>query len=45
MAEFGWRVGLSESSVARRIREGTIRAVRIGRLVWVPASEIGRLFG
>ena len=45
MAEFGRRVGLSESSVARRIRDGRIRAVKIGRLVRIPASEIGRLFG
>ena len=45
MAKFGKLVGLSQSTVARRIKDGKIRAIKIGRLVRIPASEIGRLFG
>ena len=45
MVGFGARVGMSKSSIARRIRNGEIRVVKIGRLVRIPASEVERLFG
>ena len=45
MRQFARLAGLSTSTVARRVRDGTIRFVRVGRLVRIPASEIGRLFG
>ena len=45
MAQFGKIVRLSRSSVARRLKDGTIRAIKVGRLVRVPASEVDRLLG
>lgn len=45
MGQFGRRAGISKWSVARRIKDGTIRAVRIGRLIRIPASEADRLLG
>lgn len=36
-------LGLSTTTVHRRIKDGTIKAVRIGRRVCVPVSELERL--
>lgn len=38
-------VGVNVSTLDRRIRDKTIRAVKVGRLVIVPTSEIQRLLG
>lgn len=40
--EAGDRLGLSKGSVQRLIREGKIRAVKIGKSTRVPVSEINR---
>jgi excisionase family DNA binding protein len=34
---------MSEQTINRRIADGTIRAVRIGRRVLIPATEVERL--
>jgi excisionase family DNA binding protein len=34
---------MSEQTINRRIADGTIRAVRIGRRVLIPAAEVERL--
>jgi predicted site-specific integrase-resolvase len=38
-------IGISPTSMRRRIRDGTIRAVRIGGRVVVPTAEIARVLG
>ena len=45
MDQFSVRAGISKYSVARRIKDGTIRATRIGRLIRIPAVEVDRLLG
>jgi excisionase family DNA binding protein len=36
-------LGVSRSTIKRRVADGSIRVIRIGRLVRVPAREIDRL--
>ncbi len=36
-------LGLSTTTVHRRIKDGTIQAVRIGRRVCVPVTELERI--
>jgi excisionase family DNA binding protein len=43
--EFCERVGISRQTGRRRIADGTIRAVRIGRRIVIPASELVRILG
>ena len=43
--QFATVVGLSDTTVLRRIRDGQIRSTRIGRLWRIPISEVGRLLG
>jgi 2-oxoisovalerate dehydrogenase E1 component beta subunit len=35
----------AECTVERRLKDDTIRAIRIGWLVRIPASEVGRVLG
>jgi Helix-turn-helix domain len=37
------QLGMSQEMLRYRIRQGQVRAVRIGRRLYVPASEIDRL--
>ncbi|WP_370588711.1 helix-turn-helix domain-containing protein [Pseudonocardia sp. C8] len=43
MAEVAAELRVSRRTIERHVREGTIRAIRLGRLRRVPASEIVRL--
>ena len=43
--QFAVVVGVSEKTVLRRIRDGGVRATRIGRLWRIPVTEVGRLLG
>ena len=38
-------LGCHENTVRRRVRDGTLRSVRFGRLVLIPRSEVDRLVG
>ncbi len=42
-AEFGELFSVSKDSVNRRIREGEIKAIKFGRRVLIPRSEVERL--
>jgi len=39
------RLGISERSLHRRIADGTVRVIRLGRLVRIHPSELARLYG
>jgi excisionase family DNA binding protein len=41
--EFAYESRLSPSSVRKRVRQGELRATRIGRAVRIPRSELERL--
>jgi excisionase family DNA binding protein len=41
--EFAYQSRLSPSSVRKRVRQGDLHAVRIGRSVRIPRSELDRL--
>ncbi len=41
--EFAYESRLSPSTVRKRVRQGEIRAARIGRSVRIPRSELERL--
>jgi len=41
--EFAYESRLSPSSVRKRVRRGDLQAVRIGRSVRIPRSELDRL--
>lgn len=44
--EYGLLNGMSPDTVRRRIADGTIQAVRIGRLIRIPAGQkVGRPVG
>jgi excisionase family DNA binding protein len=43
--EFARAAGVSLPTVQRRLRDGTIRAGRIGRRVTIPVTELRRLVG
>lgn len=45
VAEVARLLGCSRDSVERRIREGTLRATRLGGRVLIPATEVARLLG
>lgn len=42
-AELALKLGVSENHVRRLIATGAVRAVRLGRLVRIPATELDRL--
>lgn len=42
-AEVATALGVSEKTVRRRIADGSIRAIRLGRAVRVPNVEVERL--
>lgn len=41
--EFASAIGVSKFTVHRRIKDGSLRTVRFGRRVLIPASELARL--
>ena len=41
--QFARRLQISPSTARRRIRDGTVRVVRVGRLVRIDPAEIARL--
>ena len=41
--EFAEQLGCSDSSVNRMLKLGTVRKVKIGGMVRIPASEVDRL--
>jgi excisionase family DNA binding protein len=45
VGQFAVVVGLSEKTVLRRIRDGSVRATKIGRLWRIPVTEVRRLLG
>jgi excisionase family DNA binding protein len=45
IAEFAMVLGVSQSTVERRVKDRTIRAIRVGKLWRIPTSEIARLLG
>jgi excisionase family DNA binding protein len=40
VAEFALAAGVGQHAIRERVADGTIRSLRIGRLVKVPASEL-----
>lgn len=42
-AEFAGRVEMTEQWVRRRIRSGDIAAIRLGKYIRIPESEVARL--
>ncbi len=41
--EFGARAGISRATAWRRVRDGSVRVVRLGGRTLVPASEVRRI--
>lgn len=45
VAQFAERLGVSERTLHRRIADGTVRVLKLGRLVRIHPSELARLLG
>lgn len=44
-AQLGVALGLTEAAVRRYIREGHLRATKLGGRLFISASEVDRVFG